>query len=714
MSNEIPPQIPPAQRTTSPSPTGSVHPTPNVPQQSARPETAALSADLVKNLQQAGLEPGRSYLAQVETIVGSRSQEATAMQAILRISTANRFLVETHVPLKAGDAVWVKAAENNQLLVRLRDNATTPIDRATLAKLISEIMPRQQTLTHTLNSLITGITQNQLRGFSQSALNLVVKLIADLPNLQLSAGQSAEAAKLATAMIVKGNLMPRALQSLAGQSPANPAGPINQASSAQTGAHPAQGTSGKVPDNFAAAVQRSLTTLLKNTATSESREGVIKLTPDLRNALTSLADRMGAPKAGPSPQNSLKAILGAANQLNAAIRELAMTTRQHLTAPSAQLPATSPKPALIAQTLQKSIDSALKPLQSLSTLDIGSRTGVAGTPSHSATPISPVLTSLSGKALQGIPANLLPAVANTAQASLQLAIALDKSISTEVVKSMVQRSGGVTEATLRQMALGESHTLATKTQTSSPPLPGDMKTNLLQLMRALDLLSRPPPHPGALADSTASGATAATSGVVANPAVLGATNPELMATPFDFPKFASAQASRARHYQVDLTVGEALRQLAGALNRIQFNQLNSLYQAQTQTTDTAQVQTWLFDLPVVVDGKQTEPLQLRLEKETPRKEAAKKKLGSQWKITLGFDFAPMGPIQVELRFRNNALDSTIWARDASTLRLIHQEVPKFRQQLLDLGVDVKDIACQRGMPRRASGPIEHRLVDIHT
>ncbi|MCB0385809.1 MAG: flagellar hook-length control protein FliK, partial [Bdellovibrionales bacterium] len=384
-------------------------------------------------------------------------------------------------------------------------------------------------------------------------------------------------------------------------------------------------------------------------------------------------------------------------QLNAAVTKLVAAVQQQV---QGRPDATSQSPqtgmASTARMLDQITNTLLKALP-----DGAAKLSPASSPQSAATWITAKL-----------PASLQTDTSEFLRQSQGFITEIEKSLAGEVVKSVIQRSGVLTESNLRQVILSQGESAISSRQAQNI-LWQDLKANLVPLLKILTQSNIPSFGQDAITKLGLLPFPSSTE-TAPNPSLIASTNPDLLASPFDFPRFVHFQPVKADHKPLEITAGEMLKQLAGALNRVHFNQLNSLYQAQTQSTDTQQVQTWLFDLPVVVDNRETQALQLRLDKETPKDEAKRKKLGSQWKITLGFEFESLGPIQIELRLSKNQLDSHIWARDAKTLRLINQEIPHFRKNLGELGIEVKDILCQHGIPKRKPGPIEHRLVDVHT
>ncbi|PIE42890.1 MAG: hypothetical protein CSA50_08130 [Gammaproteobacteria bacterium] len=663
--------------------------------QTAPPSHTKLDT-LAKTIEQANLEVGKSYLAQVEKVIDAEAAgqaKAAArnevLQAIVRIDAA-RLLIETNIKLSAGDALWVKAVKDNQLAVSAA-NIQPAASRATLAALLSQHMPRQQLVTQAINSLIGSVSTKETPGISPNSLNQALQLVLSIPNPKLGVQQAADASSLVVSTLLKGSLVPLALKQSNQQQPSPLQIPASQAN--QTGQSISQGASGRLPeaniDQLHKSLRSAINRVINRVNASESQGKVVGLTADIRNALTSI----GKPTATPPVTATMTAAAkSTANGISGSISPQSGDTLSRWPELTRQLGQLEKAVKTLTEMTQSATSRPGAPVSAATAKLLDSLIKTIATSTTASTSRNPLATT-------AIPANILAQVAKVEACSQQVTGLLEKVIASEATKSLLTRSGAALESTIGKLAQ-ISHFSKIPTGPLLNTLANqDIKANLLRLLNTLTQHTeplRPPGNPG-------------------NSLLNAGVSEELLINPFDFPRFAQTQAGKKQqHYKVDLTVAEALRQLAGALNRIQFNQLNSLYQSQTQTTDTQQVQTWLFDLPVISDSQKTDLLQLRLDKETPQNESIRKKLGSQWKITLGFDFESLGAIQIELRYRQNGLDSMIWAHSSTTLKLINQELKHFREQLSGLGIEVNDIECRHGIPKRKSAPIEHRLVDIRT
>ncbi|MFT6122811.1 MAG: hypothetical protein ACJASG_001339 [Oleiphilaceae bacterium] len=196
---------------------------------------------------------------------------------------------------------------------------------------------------------------------------------------------------------------------------------------------------------------------------------------------------------------------------------------------------------------------------------------------------------------------------------------------------------------------------------------------------------------------------------------------DLLKNPFNFPHFAhqpaSVASSKAEALIADqqFTTGQLLKLIAGMLNRIQFNQLNSLYQSHTNSNDSNNVQSWFFELPVTNPNNQFSTFDLRIDKEEDPQQAHEQnddKQEVQWKLALSFKFEQLGAIYVQVTLAPPVISSTIWADRPETLALINREKPHFQSKLSELGLEVGDISCQKGQPTHDKTRLDRSLVDI--
>jgi Flagellar hook-length control protein FliK len=196
----------------------------------------------------------------------------------------------------------------------------------------------------------------------------------------------------------------------------------------------------------------------------------------------------------------------------------------------------------------------------------------------------------------------------------------------------------------------------------------------------------------------------------------GVLQPELLNTPFNFPQISPDSAAKAKAIFADqeITTGQLLKLLAGMLNRIQFNQLNSLYQS--QGGEGPSLQSWFFELPILNVHQQANTFNIRIDKEqgspSQQHEDEQQTQALQWKLALSFDLEHLGPIYIQVSLLPPTVSSIIWADKKETFSLAQQEISHFKERLKELGLEVGDILCQKGLPPQQATKLSQSLVDI--
>jgi hypothetical protein len=197
----------------------------------------------------------------------------------------------------------------------------------------------------------------------------------------------------------------------------------------------------------------------------------------------------------------------------------------------------------------------------------------------------------------------------------------------------------------------------------------------------------------------------------------GTLESALLQRPFDFPQFdkgiLKAQAILADQ---ELTTGQLLKLIAGMLNRIQFNQANSLLQSQA-SADTALTQSWNMELPYVHE-QQIQTLQLRIDQHQSKQNGSEKQEGGDqqrtWTIELSFEFENIGPLHIKAELSPPTLKTELWVANKQAETLVSQEQALFVSRLQDAGLEVESPVCRIGTPeRKHKAHIKQGLVDIH-
>jgi hypothetical protein len=152
------------------------------------------------------------------------------------------------------------------------------------------------------------------------------------------------------------------------------------------------------------------------------------------------------------------------------------------------------------------------------------------------------------------------------------------------------------------------------------------------------------------------------------------------------------------------------------LNRINVNQLHSqalTARAGAEGVAGPAVPTWLLELPWMDTNEQTRMAQMRLERHDPEEADANqpKRKVAQWRLTIAMDLENAGPVTFEMALQNQQITTRIWAERTPTLKRANEELPRLRERLDDLGLEVVELECRRGQPQGARTQLDHRLVD---
>lgn len=161
-----------------------------------------------------------------------------------------------------------------------------------------------------------------------------------------------------------------------------------------------------------------------------------------------------------------------------------------------------------------------------------------------------------------------------------------------------------------------------------------------------------------------------------------------------------------------------LKLAAGAISRLQSHQLGGLEQTRTNA-DGTQVTTWQLEIPMR-NAHDIVPLQVRLQREdAPEREDTPETASQEvrekeklWRVELAFDLEPLGPLQVQAQLIAGSLSSQMWAQREGAAELISGELDNLRARLVACGLNVKELACNRGVPAQGSRTVlEQRWID---
>nr|WP_158651751.1 flagellar hook-length control protein FliK [Marinobacterium profundum] len=157
---------------------------------------------------------------------------------------------------------------------------------------------------------------------------------------------------------------------------------------------------------------------------------------------------------------------------------------------------------------------------------------------------------------------------------------------------------------------------------------------------------------------------------------------------------------------------EQMHKLLGdLLARITSSQLNSASQNKDLPDGTSERHLAL-DLPVRL-GERMENVELRLKRYRARR--GEDPASSHWLVRLHFDLQALGPLEAELRLRDdNRMSARFWTQEPETARLIEQRLPEFASNLDRQGIEVDDLGCHQGTAPRGETGIRRQLINLKT
>ena len=196
--------------------------------------------------------------------------------------------------------------------------------------------------------------------------------------------------------------------------------------------------------------------------------------------------------------------------------------------------------------------------------------------------------------------------------------------------------------------------------------------------------------------------------------ISGLLEPNLLKQPFDFPRMDnSILKAQALMADQELSTGQLLKLMAAMINRIQFNQANSLYQAQT-APDQSIAQSWNIELPYV-HANQTQAIQVRIDQRNGReqtKEHDEQGKEKQWTIQLAFNLDIIGPMHIRAELAPPSVTAQVWVANKNAKALIEREKSKLINRLEQVGLKVETPQCHIGKPsQEVDARIKQGLVD---
>ena len=167
---------------------------------------------------------------------------------------------------------------------------------------------------------------------------------------------------------------------------------------------------------------------------------------------------------------------------------------------------------------------------------------------------------------------------------------------------------------------------------------------------------------------------------------------------------------------VDILLRQLSSQLLASLARTQLNQLETLATRQQNTPDNqGPINSWTLEIPII-HGKNIDNLEMRIdqhlidEEQTGNKDNGK----NLWTVMLAFDLHTLGKMNVQLKVIDMSVSATVWSQLENTHREVQREINGLKSNLEKVGVNVKQVDCQLGLPPKQNMPIYKQLVDVRT
>jgi hypothetical protein len=166
----------------------------------------------------------------------------------------------------------------------------------------------------------------------------------------------------------------------------------------------------------------------------------------------------------------------------------------------------------------------------------------------------------------------------------------------------------------------------------------------------------------------------------------------------------------------DILLRQLSNQLIASLARSQTNQLETLLHRRASAPDQqAPSNSWSVETPIV-QGNHIDNLSIRIDQRAKEdgSDRDKSEQSKQWTVMLAFDLHQLGKMNVQLKIIDQTVSATVWTEQQHTHQQAQQEVQQLKKNLQKVGVNVKKIDCQLGLPTNNTQPLYNKLVDVRT
>lgn len=179
--------------------------------------------------------------------------------------------------------------------------------------------------------------------------------------------------------------------------------------------------------------------------------------------------------------------------------------------------------------------------------------------------------------------------------------------------------------------------------------------------------------------------------------------PDLKAQMGQLQQLADALPPQARE-QMNKLLGDLLARITKA-------QISSARQ-NMDLPDGTSVRHLALDLPVRL-GERMENAELTIMRHRAR--SGEDPASSYWRVRLTFDLQELGPLEAELRLRDDShMSASFWAPEPDTARLIEQRLQGFADHLARQGIHVDELDCHQGSAPRSDTSVQRQLINIKT
>lgn len=161
-------------------------------------------------------------------------------------------------------------------------------------------------------------------------------------------------------------------------------------------------------------------------------------------------------------------------------------------------------------------------------------------------------------------------------------------------------------------------------------------------------------------------------------------------------------------------VSQMMRQVLGALSRIQVNQLLSL--APQSAEQGPQANNQIHSDIAVFHQNHFDNVHVRIEEEEQgsKQEQEAQETGKRWTIHLDFDLYEYGMMYAQANLVASSVNAKLWLTKASTFHRAQEEIKHLVDALTAGGVEVEAVECFQGEPPRRETRLDYQLIDVHS